>query len=65
MYGGRYLVADVKVGLVVPSETTRIIAVSAGFVLFAPMPESRWLLFVSRDPDDAREDLPTAAEFAT
>ena len=23
-----------------------------GFVLFAPLPEGRWLIFVSRDQDD-------------
>jgi len=61
-YGGQYVVADVKLGLAVPPGTARVIVGASGFVLFAPLPESRWLIFVSRDPNDARADLPTAAE---
>ena len=63
-YGGRYVVADVKLGLAIPTETARIVVGAAGFVLFAPLPDSRWLIFVSRDPADARDDPPTAAELA-
>jgi 2-polyprenyl-6-methoxyphenol hydroxylase-like FAD-dependent oxidoreductase len=61
-YGGRYVVADVKVALAIPPETARIVVGPGGFVLFAPLPDSRWLIFVSRDPADARDDPPTAAE---
>src|SRR5271157_5650834 len=61
-YGGRYVVADVKLGLTVPPETARIVVGAAGFVLFAPLPDSRWLIFVSRDPADGRDNPPTAAE---
>jgi 2-polyprenyl-6-methoxyphenol hydroxylase-like FAD-dependent oxidoreductase len=61
-YEGRYVVADVKLALVVPPETARIVVGPGGFVLFAPLPDSRWLLFVSRDPSDARDDAPGAAE---
>jgi 2-polyprenyl-6-methoxyphenol hydroxylase-like FAD-dependent oxidoreductase len=51
-YGGEYVVADVKVHLAIPPETARVIVGMSGFVLFAPLPEGRWLIFVSRDPDD-------------
>jgi 2-polyprenyl-6-methoxyphenol hydroxylase-like FAD-dependent oxidoreductase len=61
-YGGRYVVADVKVGLAIPPETARVVVGAGGFVLFAPLPDHRWLIFVSRDPGDARDELPTAAE---
>jgi 2-polyprenyl-6-methoxyphenol hydroxylase-like FAD-dependent oxidoreductase len=61
-YQGRYIVADVKIGLAIPPETARIVVGAKGFVLFAPLPEGRWLLFVSRDPADARDQPPTAAE---
>ena len=63
-YSGRYVVADVKLGLAIPPETARIVIGAGGFVLFAPLPDSRWLIFVSRDPADARDDPPTAAELA-
>jgi 2-polyprenyl-6-methoxyphenol hydroxylase-like FAD-dependent oxidoreductase len=61
-YGGRYVVADVRIGLAIPPETARIVVSAGGFVLFAPLPDSRWLLFVSRDQADARNAPPTAAE---
>jgi 2-polyprenyl-6-methoxyphenol hydroxylase-like FAD-dependent oxidoreductase len=61
-YGGRYVVADVKIGLIIPPETVRVVVGAAGFVLFAPLPDDRWLLFVSRDPDDARDDPPSVVE---
>jgi 2-polyprenyl-6-methoxyphenol hydroxylase-like FAD-dependent oxidoreductase len=61
-YEGRYVVADVKIGLAIPPETARIVVAAGGFVLFAPLPEDRRLLFVSRDPADTREVPPTAAE---
>jgi 2-polyprenyl-6-methoxyphenol hydroxylase-like FAD-dependent oxidoreductase len=61
-YGGGYVVADVKIQLAIPPETARVIVGASGFVLFAPLPQGRWLIFVSRDPDDKRGDLPTAAE---
>jgi 2-polyprenyl-6-methoxyphenol hydroxylase-like FAD-dependent oxidoreductase len=61
-YGGQYVVAAVKLGLAAPPETARVIVGASGFVLFAPLPESRWLIFVSRDTGDARSDPPTAAE---
>ena len=61
-YGGQYVVADVKLGLAIPPETARVIVGAAGFVLFAPLPDRRWLIFASRDPADTRNDPPTTAE---
>jgi 2-polyprenyl-6-methoxyphenol hydroxylase-like FAD-dependent oxidoreductase len=61
-YGGKFIVADVKLGVAVPPETARITVGASGFTLFAPLPDDRWLIFVSRDPDDERDQLPTAAE---
>ena len=63
-YLGQYVVADVKLGLVVPPQTARVIVGATGFALFAPLPENRWLIFVSRDPNDARADPPTEVELA-
>jgi 2-polyprenyl-6-methoxyphenol hydroxylase-like FAD-dependent oxidoreductase len=63
-YGGRYMVADVKIGLAIPPETARVVVGPTGFVLFAPLPENRWLIFVTRDPDDQRDGSPTEAELA-
>ncbi len=61
-YAGRYVVADVKIGLAIPPETARIVVGAQGFVLFAPLPDSRWLIFVSREQANSRDDPPTAAE---
>jgi NADPH-dependent dioxygenase len=40
----------------------RIVDGASGFVLFAPLPEDRWLIYVSRDEADQSEDLPAEAE---
>jgi len=61
-YDGRYFVADVKVRLLCPPECGRLIVGSAGFVLFSPLPDDRWLIFVNCDEEDTRRELPTAAE---
>ncbi len=61
-YGGGYVVADVKVQLAIPTETARVIVGVSGFVLFAPLPEDRWLIYVSRDQGDQRDDPPAEAE---
>ena len=63
-YGGQYVVADARLDLAIPPQTARVIVGATGFVLFAPLPENRWLIFASRDPGDTRNDLPTAAELA-
>jgi 2-polyprenyl-6-methoxyphenol hydroxylase-like FAD-dependent oxidoreductase len=61
-YGGRYVVADVKVRLPCPPECGRVIVGPTGFGLFSPLPDDRWLIFVNRDEADTRRELPTAAE---
>jgi 2-polyprenyl-6-methoxyphenol hydroxylase-like FAD-dependent oxidoreductase len=61
-YGGRYVVADVKVRLPCPPECGRVIVGPTGFGLFSPLPDDRWLIFVNRDEADTRSELPTATE---
>ena len=62
IYGGGYVVADVKVSLPCPPECGRVIVGPTGFGLFSPLPDDRWLIFVNRDEADTRSELPTAAE---
>jgi len=61
-YVGRYLVADAKLGLPCPPECGRIIVGQTGFVLFSPLPDGRWLIFVNRDDTDASAELPGVPE---
>jgi 2-polyprenyl-6-methoxyphenol hydroxylase-like FAD-dependent oxidoreductase len=61
-YGGRFVVADAKVSLSSQPECGRVIMGPTGFVLFLPLPDDRWLIFVNRDETDRRRELPTAAE---
>ena len=61
-YEGRYIVADVKLGLPCPSECGRVIVGATGFGLLSPLPDDRWLIFVNRDEADTRRELPTAGE---
>jgi 2-polyprenyl-6-methoxyphenol hydroxylase-like FAD-dependent oxidoreductase len=61
-YDGRYLVADAKLGMSCPPECGRIIVGPTGFVLFSPLPDERWLIFVNRDETGSALELPTAAE---
>jgi 2-polyprenyl-6-methoxyphenol hydroxylase-like FAD-dependent oxidoreductase len=63
-YAGQYVVADAKLGLALPPETTCIPVGATGFALFGPLPGRRWLIFVNRDPADTRADLPTEAELS-
>ena len=61
-YTGQYVVADARLGLGLPPETTCIPVGATGFALFGPLPGHRWLIFVNRDLGDARADPPTEAE---
>ena len=61
-YDGRYIVADLKLGLPYPPERGRVIVGPTGFVLVSPLPDDRWLIFVNRDEADTRRELPTADE---
>lgn len=54
-YAPSYFVADVKVTLAPPAECGRVIVGAGGFVLFSPLPEDRWLIFVN-----CTEDTPDA-----
>ena len=48
-YGGRFIVADVRLTLPAPPGRARIVVGPSGFVLLAPLPEGRWLIFVNRE----------------
>jgi 2-polyprenyl-6-methoxyphenol hydroxylase-like FAD-dependent oxidoreductase len=61
-YHGRFIVADLKAQLPCPPESGRVFVGPSGFVLFSPLPDERWLIFVDRDAADARSELPTAEE---
>jgi 2-polyprenyl-6-methoxyphenol hydroxylase-like FAD-dependent oxidoreductase len=61
-YGGHFIVADAKLTLSAPQGRARIIIGPSGFVLLAPLPEGRWLIFVSRDEGDQSEKPPSAAD---
>ena len=64
-YGGRFIVADIRLTLLpAPSGRARIIVGRSGFVLLAPLPEGRLLLFVNRDEHDQRAEPPSAADLA-
>ena len=63
-YGGRYIVADVKLTLPAAPGRARIIVGPGGFVLLALLPESRFLIFVNRDEADQSDGLPSAADLA-
>jgi 2-polyprenyl-6-methoxyphenol hydroxylase-like FAD-dependent oxidoreductase len=61
-YSGRFIVADLKAQLPCPPECGRVFVAAAGFVLFSPLPNDRWLIFVDRDAADERSGLPTGDE---
>jgi 2-polyprenyl-6-methoxyphenol hydroxylase-like FAD-dependent oxidoreductase len=61
-YDGRYFVADVKVRLPCPPECGRLVVGPAGFVLFSPLPDDRWLIFVNCDEARTWRKLPTGTE---
>ena len=63
-YGGRFIVADVKLTLPVSPGRARIFVGPSGFVLLALLPESRFLVFVNRDNADKNDTLPSAADLA-
>ena len=54
-YAHSYFVADVRVTLAPPGDHGRVIVGPGGFVLFSPLPEDRWLIFVNCDEDDPTE----------
>ena len=54
-----------KVRLPCPPECGRLVVGPAGFVLFSPLPDDRWLIFVNCDEADTRRELPTGTELGT
>jgi 2-polyprenyl-6-methoxyphenol hydroxylase-like FAD-dependent oxidoreductase len=58
-YDGRYIVADAKIRLSFPPECGRIVVGPSGFVLFSPLPDERWLMFVNCKETDTRTEFPT------
>ena len=48
-YGGRYVAADARHGLPSRPEEAKIHFGPAGFVLMAPLPDERWIMFVNVD----------------
>lgn len=63
-YGGRYFVADAKIGLPCAADCGRVIIGASGFILLSPLPGGRRLIFVTRDEDDTRDTAPGEAELA-
>jgi 2-polyprenyl-6-methoxyphenol hydroxylase-like FAD-dependent oxidoreductase len=63
-YGGRFIVADVRLTLPVSPGRARIIVGRSGFVLLALLPESRFLIFVNREEADQNDGLPSANNLA-
>ena len=63
-YGGRFIVADVRLTLPVSPGRARIIVGRSGFVLLALLPESRFLIFVNREEADQNAGLPSANNLA-
>jgi 2-polyprenyl-6-methoxyphenol hydroxylase-like FAD-dependent oxidoreductase len=63
-YGGRFIVADVRLTLPASPGRARIIVGPTGFVLLALLPESRFLIFINREEADQNDGLPSAADLA-
>jgi 2-polyprenyl-6-methoxyphenol hydroxylase-like FAD-dependent oxidoreductase len=61
-YGGRFIVADVRLTLPAPPGRARIVVGPSGFVLLAPLPEERWLIFVNREESDQGAKPPSATD---
>jgi 2-polyprenyl-6-methoxyphenol hydroxylase-like FAD-dependent oxidoreductase len=63
-YAGRFIVADIRAE--VPHEPGEALFFVApdGFALMAPLPEGRWISFVSLDPDGPAIDLVDPPELA-
>ncbi len=63
-YGGRFIVADVKVTLPASPGRARIVVGPSGFVLLVPLPDGRFLIFVNREEADRNDAPPSAADLA-
>ena len=63
-YAGRYIAADICIGLPHDPEEAMIFAGHEGFVLLAPLPENHWITFVDLDPDSLDIDQKDTPELA-
>ena len=63
-YRGRFIVADARLTLPVPPGRARVIVGPTGFVLLAPLPEGRFLIFVNREEADQNDRPRSAADLA-
>lgn len=61
-YGGRFIVADARARLPCRPEEAKVHFGPAGFVLMAPLPDERWIMFV--DGDEANGTAPDERELA-
>lgn len=61
-YGGQFVAADARTGLPSPPEEAKIYFGEAGFVLMAPLPDERWIMFVN--VDEATDTAPDERELA-
>ena len=52
-YRGHFVVADVRVDLPGEPEEARVCVGPTGLVLLAPLPDQRWIMFVTLDEDQA------------
>lgn len=63
-YAGRYVVADVRADLPHEPEESMVFVCGDGFVLLAPLPEDRWITFVTLDQEAPPVDLADPPELA-
>jgi len=63
-YGGRFIVADLRLGFPCPPGRGRVVVGAGGFVLISPLPEGRFLIFVNREEADQSDAPPSAADLA-
>ena len=61
-YGGRFIVADLRLGFPCPPGRGRVVVGAGGFVLISPLPEGRFLIFVNREEGDRSDGPPSAAD---
>ena len=63
-YGGRFIVADLRLGFPCPPGRGRVVVGAGGFVLISPLPEGRFLIFVNREEGDRSDRPPSAGDLA-
>jgi 2-polyprenyl-6-methoxyphenol hydroxylase-like FAD-dependent oxidoreductase len=61
-YAGRYIVADARLAFPIAPEEGTVVVSPQGFVLFGPLPDSRWIIFVNIDEAHAAIADPPPSE---